>query len=236
MLPTLVFDADDTLWDEQGALQRFEADIEHLLDDATGAQSFFRERFIATENENIPALGYGFSSYIYSVAEAVTAEPAWRAHKAPILERVATLVAAMQAAGPELIDGVRPTLEQLRDGKYRLVLLTRGVEIEQRYKLDRSGLSPFFADVRVVGRKDVDTYRAAARDLGDPTGAALCMIGNSMRSDVGPALAAGWSAIHVPAPTEWAHDADPADYLARFRRARTFTDVAELVRCTDLWG
>lgn len=236
MRPTLVFDADDTLWDEQGQLQRFEAALEATLDRLTGKPSRFRERFIATESANIPVLGYGFASYIFSVGEAITAHPRWRPHKAALLEEVGRLITLMQAAGPSLIEGVRPTLETLASRRYRLVLLTRGIEHEQRGKLERSGLTPFFSEIRVVGRKDVATYREAAEALGDPEGATLCMIGNSMRSDVGPALAAGWRAIHVPAPTEWAHDAAELIESARFHRARAFPEVAELVQCADFWG
>lgn len=235
MQPTLVFDADDTLWDEQALLQGFEADIEALLDRLCGCPSHFRERFIATEHENIPSLGYGFASYIYSVGEAVTVRPAWRRHKAAVLARVAELIEAVQTERPRVIDGVVPTLELLANRRYRMVLLTRGIDHEQRHKLARSGLSPFFSEIRVVGRKDVDTYRAAAQALGDPAGRALCMIGNSMRSDVGPALAAGWRAIHVPAPAEWVHDAGEGIEAARFRRVDGFTEVAELVECAEFW-
>src|SRR5690606_16083405 len=234
MLPTLVFDADDTLWDEQARLQGFEADIEALLDGLCGRPSRFRERFIATEHENIPALGYGFASYIYSVGEAVATRPAWRRHKAEVLSRVARLIEAVQTSPPPLIAGVAPTLEALAaNRRYRMVLLTRGIDHEQRHKLARSGLSPYFSEIRVVGRKDVETYRDTARSLGDPAGRALCMIGNSMRSDVGPALEAGWRAIHVPPPTEWAHDRAEAAEAPRFRRAQGFTEVAELVQCAE---
>lgn len=236
MQPTLVFDADDTLWDEQGVLQAFEADIEALLDDLCDEPSHFRERFIATEHANIPALGYGFASYIYSVGEAVSCEPSWRAHKASVLARVAELIADVQTAGPRVIDGVVPTLEALSDRRYRMVLLTRGIDHEQRHKLAQSGLSAFFSEIRVVGRKDVETYRVTAEELGDPAAMRLCMIGNSMRSDVGPALEAGWRAIHVPPPTEWAHDMADGTELARFKRANGFRDVAELVQCADFWG
>lgn len=235
MRPILVFDADDTLWDEQAILQGFEADVEALLDRLCGKPSRFRQHFIATEHENIPALGYGFASYIYSVGEAVAARPAWRRHKLAVLERVADLIAAVQTASPRLIDGVLPTLEALANRRYRMVLLTRGIDHEQRHKLARSGLSPFFSEIRVVGRKDVETYRDTARALGDPAGQALCMIGNSMRSDVGPALEAGWRAIHVPPPTEWAHDQAETIEVTRFRRARGFSEVAELVQCREFW-
>ena len=235
MRPTLVFDADDTLWDEQGVLQRFEAAVETLLDERTGRPSGFRDSFIATEHDNIPALGYGFASYIFSVGEAVAANPLWRPHKHAVLERVAELIATVQSACPAIIEDVVPTLETLRRRDCRMVLLTRGVEFEQRAKLQRSGLSHFFSEIRVVGRKDLDTYRTTALELGDPAGQTLCMIGNSMRSDVSPALAAGWRAIHVPAPTEWAHDAADAALSERFRRAERFGQVADLVLSVEFW-
>lgn len=235
MRPTLVFDADDTLWDEQGVLQRFEADVEAILDRLTGRPSDFRRRFIATENENIPALGYGFASYIYSVAEAISANPDWYRHKAEAIARVGELIAAAQTTGPAVIEDVHITLESLARQDYRLVLLSRGIEIEQRFKLDRSGLAGFFSEIHIVGRKDTETYRAAARELGDPTGAALCMIGNSMRADVSPALAAGWRAIHVPAPTAWAHDDGEIESSARFRRVERFKHVADLVQAAEFW-
>jgi putative hydrolase of the HAD superfamily len=236
MQPTLVFDADDTLWDEQSMLQRFEARVEALLDRLTGCPSHFRKRFIDTEAANIPALGYGFASYVYSVGETLSSEPAWRPYKAALLGEVARLIAGMQSAAPRVIEGVRPTLSFLSRRHYRLALLTRGVHAEQRDKLDRAGLAHFFSSVHVVSRKDASVYRAAACELGDPAGATLCMIGNSMRSDVGPALEAGWRAIHVPPPTQWAHDASEESGSARFRRARTFRQVAEFVKCADFWG
>jgi len=235
MRPTLVFDADDTLWDEQSVLQQFERNVEAALDRLTGTATGFRERFIAIENANIPTLGYGFSSYIYSAAEALAANPAWYRHKAEVLALVAELIAGMQTEGPRVIEGVRPTLETLAQRDYRLIVLTRGIEHEQRAKLMRSGLSDFFSEIRIVGRKDADTYRNAARELGDAAGAALCMIGNSMRSDVGPAIEAGWHAIHVPAPTAWAHDAADLAPSDKDRRVTRFGQVADLVGSPDFW-
>ena len=234
MRPTLVFDADDTLWDEQGVLQGFETAVEGLLDRLTGTATGFQAHFIATENENIATLGYGFSSYVFSVAEALASNPDWYRHKGDVLALVAELIADMHSAGPRVIDGVAPTLAAL-GADHRLVLLTRGVEFEQKGKLARSGLAEFFSEIRVVGRKDTPTYQSAARELGDPAAATLCMVGNSLRSDIGPALAAGWRAIHVPAPTAWQHDEAEAIASVRFRRAERFSDVADLVRAYDFW-
>jgi putative hydrolase of the HAD superfamily len=235
MLPTLVFDADDTLWDEQGVLQRFEAEVEAVLDRLTGGATGFRERFMALEKANIPVLGYGFSSYIYSVSEALAANRSWYAHRFEVMRLVAEFTRRMQAAGPPVIEGVRPTLQDLAERDYRLVVLTRGMDNEQRGKLSRSGLADFFSDIRVVGSKDTAVYRQTALELGDPAGATLCMIGNSMRSDVLPAIAAGWRAIHVPAPTEWEHDRSEAVPSGRYRRATHIRQVADLVSSPDFW-
>jgi putative hydrolase of the HAD superfamily len=235
MLPVLVFDADDTLWDEQGLLQQFEVAIEARLEVSFGRGQGFRQRFIEMEEENIGCLGYGFSSYLFSLAETLAADPSWGSSKAEILPLVAELVASIHNQPPRVIDSVLPTLQVLADRGHRLALLTRGCDHEQRAKLSKSGLAGYFADVLVVASKDVETYRRAARTLGDPSGAAMCMIGNSMRSDILPAIAAGWQAIHVPAPLEWAHDQQAYSDDARFRRVEAFGGVAELVLAPEFW-
>jgi putative hydrolase of the HAD superfamily len=235
MQATLVFDADDTLWDEQCTLQQFEQALEARLAGLTGVPSDFRRRFAATEETNIPRLGYGFASYLFSVAETLAATPCWPQHKAEMLDLVADF-ATGTGREPRPIMGVRPTLELLSQHAFRLVVLSRGDDHEQRTKLQRSGLSGFFSEVRVVRRKDVGTYHRTAHELGDPQGAALCMIGNSMRSDIGPALDAGWRAIHVPAPTAWGHDHGGTLEHARFRQASDFEGVADLVLSAGFWG
>lgn len=236
MLPVLVFDADDTLWDEQGPLQRFEVAIETLLGEPFELGHGFRRRFMEMEEENIGCLGYGFSSYLFSLAETLASDPGWGSRKAKILPLVAELVTAVQSEPPRVIASVLPTLQALADRGHRLALLTRGCDHEQRAKLSKSGLAGYFSDILVVATKDVETYRRAASLLGDPSGATLCMVGNSVRSDILPAIAAGWRAIHVPAQTEWAHDQQACPDDTRFERAEAFHGVADLVLAPEFWG
>lgn len=236
MTRTIVFDADDTLWDEQSMLQRFEKAIEAVLTEKTGSSSGFTERFIALENENIPKLGYGFSSYIFSVGEAIAANPLWYAHKDSLLKEVRAVIDAFHFEGPTLVPGARETLETLSaEHKYSLVLLTRGVDFEQRFKLVRTGIEEYFSKIRVVQSKDVAIYRETAALVGDPDGDDLCMVGNSIRSDVNPAIEAGWRAIHVPPPTEWAHDHDEATQSERVHRVRHLGEVVDLVNSPGFW-
>lgn len=230
MQPMLVFDADDTLWDEQGILQRFEARLACLL--APLPAPSFQARLAVIEQRNIPSLGYGVASYLFSVAETLAAckPPFAVAEKARRL--VGELSSGLQTGGPPIIDGVVETLETLANGGFQLAVLTRGVEIEQRSKLARSGLAAYFSAFRVVPQKDVATYRDAARAFGADQ---LCMVGNSLRADVLPALAAGWHAIHVPAPTAWGHDAAEPPQHRRFRQTRSIREVAGLVQTTGFW-
>lgn len=230
MQPILVFDADDTLWDEQSLLQRFEARLACLL--APLPAPSFQARLAAIEQRNIPSLGYGFASYLFSVAEALAAckPPFTVAEKARRL--VGELSVGLQTGGPPIIDGVVETLEALTGSGFQLAVLTRGIEAEQRSKLARSGLAAYFSTFRVVPQKDVATYRDAAQAFGADR---HCMVGNSLRADVLPALAAGWHAIHVPAPTTWGHDAAEPPQHRRFRQARSIREVADLVQTTGFW-
>ena len=69
-------------------------------------------------------------------------------------------------------------------------------------KIDRSGLSGFFAHTAIVKEKDADAYceLVAARGM-DPS--RTWMIGNSPKSDVNPALEAGLNAVFVPHAFTW---------------------------------
>ncbi|MDB5420028.1 MAG: hydrolase, haloacid dehalogenase-like family, partial [Phenylobacterium sp.] len=112
----------------------------------------------------------------------------------------------------EPLPGVRPALADLAKD-YRLVLITKGDLLHQEQKLAASGLGELFAAVEIVSEKDASTYsRVFARYGTGASEAAMC--GNSMRSDVLPALEAGAYAAHVPYPLTWAHELAeaPADH------------------------
>ena len=101
----------------------------------------------------------------------------------------------------EVLDGVEETLQAL-GARHDLTLMTKGHPEEQRLKIDRSGLGSYFRHAAVVAEKDVDAYHQLVADVGlDP--ALTWMVGNSPRSDVNPALAAGLNAVFIPHPHTW---------------------------------
>jgi putative hydrolase of the HAD superfamily len=131
----------------------------------------------------------------------------------------------MLGAPVELLDGVAETVAELATS-YRLVLLTKGDLLDQESKLARSGLGDAFAAVEIVSEKDARTYAAVmARQRVEP--ARFLMVGNSLRSDVLPALEAGGAAVHIPYHVTWQHEqvADDALVGKEFARLATIREL-----------
>ncbi|HVE71813.1 MAG TPA: HAD family hydrolase [Thermoanaerobaculia bacterium] len=104
----------------------------------------------------------------------------------------------------ELLEGVRETIESL-NGRYRLILLTKGDLFDQESKLARSGLGEYFDAVEIVSAKNAATYRSIMQRH-EVAPERFVMVGNSLRSDVLPALEAGGRAVHIPYALTWAHE------------------------------
>uniref|UniRef100_UPI00286D39A0 HAD family hydrolase n=1 Tax=Phenylobacterium sp. TaxID=1871053 RepID=UPI00286D39A0 len=104
----------------------------------------------------------------------------------------------------EPLPGVEDALSELSKS-YRLVLITKGDLLHQEQKLAASGLGDLFAAVEIVREKDASTYARVFERHGTGAGQGV-MCGNSMRSDILPAIEAGAWAAHVPYPLTWAHE------------------------------
>ncbi len=176
----LFFDADDTLWDDQGKLQKTEREAEAFVDKLLGKSSAFQKKFIDIEHENIPIIGFGFHSYFFSMAEAFFREPHTVTAKNEFLKVIAALIESYLHAPPDLFPGVKDTLTELRNLGFRLHLVTRGIRNEQIEKLNKSGLTDLFDTIHVVGKKDSQLYANLMTELGTD-GAHSCMIGNSIK-------------------------------------------------------
>ena len=197
---TLIFDADDTLWENN--VYFIEATEAFL--DVLESRRLDREasRTLLTENEKtfVRQNGYGTASFTACLVH--TARFLVPDITDDEIGNIESLGNAIIEHDPmKLMPGVLEALEHLA-GHNRLFLLTKGEDREQRAKLERSALAHFFEHVEVVPEKDVDTYRRLISVLGlekDHT----WMIGNSPRSDINPALAAGLNAILIPHPQTW---------------------------------
>ncbi|MCL7455877.1 HAD family hydrolase [Micromonospora echinofusca] len=207
----LVFDADDTLWENNILFERVIDDFLEWLDHPTLDRAEIRAILDDIERANAVAHGYGSKVFLRSLGECLERlrqRPATGAERRQLDE----LTAALVAHQVELMPGVAEALDALA-ARHRLLLLTKGEREEQQRKLDACGLLHHFRAAHIVPEKDVDTYRWLVREHGvDP--AVTWMIGNSPKSDIRPARAAGLNAVFIPNDNTWVleHDElDPAD-------------------------
>jgi len=214
-ITTIAFDADDTLWQNEQFFRLTEQRFADLLKDYTDAPDL-NDRLIAAVTRNLQFYGFGMKGFALSMVETALEVTE---HRVP-----GTVIAEILAAGRELLTYPIETLPyvdqalEALEPNYRLILVTKGDIFDQERKLAASGLADYFAAVEIVADKTVASYeRIFARHT---EGAAhTVMVGNSLRSDIIPALGAGAYAVYVPHDLTWAyeHAEEPADH-ARYRR------------------
>jgi putative hydrolase of the HAD superfamily len=196
---TLLIDADDTLWENNIYFERVVAAFIAQLGARRIPESRAQETLWHTEQRNIKIAGYGSRAFCLSLHEVA------RELGANDLEGwIREQETALFNHPIEFMPGVRETLPLLQ-AKHRLILLTKGHDEEQLAKLHRSGLRPFFHAIEVVFEKSVETYRDLVHKhhlLPRDT----WMIGNSPRSDINPAKAAGLRTVFIPYHTTWQHE------------------------------
>lgn len=209
-IKVIVFDADDTLW----ALQNFFDEVEQKYCDMLsdyGNRSRISKELLATETKNIDDLGYGCKAFIISMIENAIKVSGGEVCAAKI-ESVIGLGKSLLHIDAKPLDGVVETLKYLYnvqcgngERRYRLVLFTKGDLLDQEKKLQRSGLREYFDAVRIVSSKTIGEYRKLCQVF-DVTPEMMMMVGNSFKSDIAPALEAGFCAAHIPFFATWAHE------------------------------
>jgi putative hydrolase of the HAD superfamily len=124
---------------------------------------------------------------------------------------------------------VHDTLEAVAPD-YSLILITKGDLFDQERKLAQSGLGDYFDGVEIVSDKKPAVYeRIFGASEGGPE--AAMMVGNSLKSDVIPAIEAGSWGVHVPHSLTWALEhADPPEGAERFRQIETLDALPDLLR------
>lgn len=223
-------DADDTLWHNETIFRMTHARFHALLADFADAETV-EKTLHEVERRNIPAYGYGVKSFTLCMLEAAL-EVSNRALPTEVFAEILDAGRDMMAHPVEPLPGVEDALETLA-GRGRLILITKGDLFHQEQKLAASGLGGFFSGVEIVSEKKPDTYaRIFTRHGGDP--AHCLMAGNSMRSDVIPALDAGGWAAYIPYPIIWAHEA--ADAPENHPRYRELEALAALPGWIDEIG
>lgn len=212
-ITTVGLDADDTLWHNETIFRltqdRFVALLAEHADRAT-----LEARMAETEKRNLRLYGYGVKGFTLSMIETAMELTGGEA-PASVVREILAAGREMLAHPVETLPGVDEALAELSES-YRLVLITKGDLLDQERKLAASGLGDLFAAVEIVSEKDRQTYDRVFARHGTGADEAV-MAGNSMKSDVLPALEAGAWAVHIPYFITWAHElAEAPDGHQRF--------------------
>lgn len=223
---TVFVDADDTLWENNIYFEAVVADYLALTARHGCPPEQARARLIEVERERVGRFGYGIANFQASLelaCRSLVAEASPAVDTSPI----AALCASLRRRAGSHLSEVAATLRVLA-GRHRVVLLTKGDMDDQAGKVARSGLRRHIHQVDVVPEKDLAAYRDVLRRHGaDP--ARSWMIGNSPKSDILPALAAGLGAIFVPHPATWTLELAelPASGTPRYVVVERFRDVLD---------
>jgi len=225
-LTTIGFDADDTLWqNEQYFREAEERFIEWLADFAD--RETLLARLLDTGRRNVVSHGFGMKTFTFSMMETAIAVSGGKV-PAETLGRILDAGKQMLNHPVELLPGARDTLERLA-GRYRLVLITKGDLFHQENKVAQSGLQGLFEAVEIVSEKNKATYERAFSRHGDGPAHSM-MIGNSLKSDVIPALEVGSWGIYVPHELTWAFEhAEAPAHEPRFREIGNLAELEALI-------
>ena len=196
----LIFDADDTLWENNVYFeQAFDQFCDHLSH-STLTPDQIRAVLDEIEIVNAKIHGYGSKNFANNLEQCFH-HLAERQVSADDLRIVREFAYAILEQPMKLIEGVSETVEELAK-RHDLTIFTKGDFEEQQIKIERSGLRPYFAHAAIVKEKHADAYRSLAAERGfDP--ARTWMVGNSPKSDINPALEAGLAAVFVPHARTW---------------------------------
>ncbi len=221
-LTTIGFDADDTLWHNARFFRITQERFADLLRDYTSADHLM-ERLLAAERRNLGKYGFGIKGFVLSMIETAIEVTQERVPARVIAELIAA-GQEMLSHPVELLPAVKETLEAV-GRSHKILLITKGDLLDQERKLAQSGLGDLFDAVEIVSNKTSASYAGIFARHGDGIDRAM-MVGDSLRSDVVPVVAAGGWGIHVPHGPVW--DIERANPPTQAPRYHALADLGAL--------
>ncbi len=226
MITTIGFDADDTLWHNEVFFRLTQNRFAELLADYV-APEVLHDQLLAVERRNLGLYGYGVKGFTLSMIET-----ALEITKGDVPGRV---IAELMATGREmlahpidLLPNAQKTVAELAES-HRIILITKGDLLDQERKLAQSGLGDLFHGVEIVSDKTATVYQQVFARHGAKIDQSM-MVGNSLKSDVLPVIAAGGWGVHIPHDLTWAleHAEEPIGN-PRFRSLTNLAALSDLV-------
>ncbi len=225
-ITTIGFDADDTLWQNEEFFRLTQDRFVELLANYTD-DGYLTNRLLQAEKRNLGQYGFGIKGFVLSMIETAIEVTDGRVP--------AFVISQIIEAGKDMLEHPIHLLPHARDAiealtpDYKVILITKGDLLDQERKLAQSGLGELFNGVEIVSAKTSKTYHDTFDKHGDGPKRAM-MVGNSMASDIVPAIEAGAWAVHVPSNYDWEVErADPPLHSPRFKTLKDLGGLPALV-------
>ena len=220
----VIFDFDDTLVYTNEIFHAAREELYRLLAGAgCNRRQEIADYLNAADLANVAQRGY-LAADCFPLAMRQTADY--------FLPQQPQVAAAAEAAGwavyrqkPRLAPNVHQVLAALsRD--FPLLLWSQAEAYVQQPRLEQSGLLPYFAVVEICRSKDAPGLQAfLCRNQAD--GAGSWLVGNSLRSDINPALQLGLQAVHISHPA-WEYETETP--LAEYYQIDVLEQLLELTK------
>ena len=228
LIDLVALDADDTLWHNEplytSARERFCALLTRYQ-----PEGIPDERLHQVEMRNLQHFGYGVKGFVLSMIETAIELTDGRLESGDV-RAIIGFGHEMLAAPVTLLEGVRDAIEELATS-FPLILITKGDLLHQETKLAGSGLGRHFTGIEIVSEKNADLYRSVMRRHGVES-SRFVMVGNSLRSDILPALEAGAHAVYIPYEGTWIHEHVAPEHLrdAAYHEIAAIRELPGLLR------
>jgi len=221
----ILFDADDTLWENNVYYVRATEDLFDLFEKAGFDRQAIQEEFDRLELQVVRERGYGSHNFVW-ILETLN-ENHNKIIDQNAFEKIVRRFKEHPNRKPQLFEGVIDTLHYLK-GSYNLYVLTKGEFKEQEQKIINAGIHKIVDAYFIVPEKEDQVYREILKQhhwLAKET----CMVGNSPKSDINPALRVGMYAIHIPYRDTWKLDDEPIQPAdGRFFQLQKFKELKKL--------
>ena len=225
-LTTIGFDADDTLWQNEAFFRLTQDRFTALLADHAEADHL-HERLLAAERRNLGHYGFGIKGFVLSMIETAIEVTEGRV-PASVISEILAAGREMLRHPVDLLPHARAVVEALA-AEFKVLVITKGDLLDQERKVAQSGLGDLFHGVEIVSDKTPEVYRRIFARHGTGASQAM-MVGNSLKSDVLPAIAAGGWGVHVPHGITWALEhAEPPQAEPRFHSLPSLETLPDLV-------
>lgn len=226
-LSTIAFDADDTLWENEHIFHLTEQRFRDLLSDHINPEDLAKN-LLAMERKNLQFYGYGIKGFTLSMVETAI-EATGGQVPSSVIQEILNAGREMHDHPVDPLPHVIPVLQKL-SSTYKLVVITKGDLFDQERKIAQSGLGDFFEAVEIVSEKTTETYSRIFEQYGDGPGRSM-MVGNSLKSDILPAVQAGSWGVYIPYALTWANE--EADLPIGQPMLRQLTHIGELPDLLD---